>query len=139
MLSHIKDLFRQRKERQQKNFFSRNNKQPTTTTPSTSTDDMKVRTYPAKENALPVKTVFQPARVVEPTIRKKRSSDDMTVTDENAMDQDDNKSTVAAADELANLLVKQDNKRRSQLPSYPGLERFEIIRKLGEYVCYLFV
>ncbi|KAI7892455.1 kinase-like domain-containing protein [Mucor mucedo] len=36
------------------------------------------------------------------------------------------------ADELANLLVEQDNKRRSQLPSYPGLERFEITRKLGD-------
>lgn len=41
---------------------------------------------------------------------------------------------VNAADELANLLVEADNKRRSQLPQYPGLERFEMIRKLGEYV-----
>ncbi|KAG1083411.1 hypothetical protein G6F42_022218 [Rhizopus arrhizus] len=39
---------------------------------------------------------------------------------------------VNAADELANLLVEADNKRRSQLPQYPGLERFEMIRKLGD-------
>ncbi|GAN04677.1 pkinase-domain-containing protein [Mucor ambiguus] len=39
---------------------------------------------------------------------------------------------INAADELANLLVEADNKRRSQLPHYPGLERFEMIRKLGD-------
>ncbi|KAI8639646.1 kinase-like domain-containing protein [Parasitella parasitica] len=39
---------------------------------------------------------------------------------------------VNAAEELANLLVEADNKRRSQLPIYPGLERFEMIRKLGD-------
>ncbi|CEP16432.1 hypothetical protein, partial [Parasitella parasitica] len=37
-----------------------------------------------------------------------------------------------AAEELANLLVEVENKRRSQLPTYPGLERFELIRKLGD-------
>ncbi|KAK4521626.1 uncharacterized protein ATC70_004156 [Mucor velutinosus] len=39
---------------------------------------------------------------------------------------------INAADELANLLVEADNKRRSQLPHYPGLERFEMIKKLGD-------
>ncbi|OAD07271.1 hypothetical protein MUCCIDRAFT_137550, partial [Mucor lusitanicus CBS 277.49] len=39
---------------------------------------------------------------------------------------------INGADELANLLVEADNKRRSQLPQYPGLERFEMIRKLGD-------
>ncbi len=133
MLSHIKYLFRQRKERQQKNFFInhfRNHKQ-------SSSKEMQVKTYPANEQNLPLKTVFQSERRVEPMIRKKRSSDDMTITDQ--VVEEDNNKTSLDADELANLLVKQDNKRRSQLPSYPGLERFEIIRKLGEYVVLLFM
>lgn len=33
---------------------------------------------------------------------------------------------------LANQLVKESNKRMSQLPTYPGLERFELIKKIGE-------
>ncbi|KAI9474081.1 MAG: serine/threonine-protein kinase [Benjaminiella poitrasii] len=35
-------------------------------------------------------------------------------------------------DELANRLVQAENKRKNQLPRYPGLERFEMIRKLGD-------
>lgn len=125
MLSHIKDLFRQRKERQQKRFFSNNRKQEATSEP------MKVKTtYPVKTaiaDTIPVKKmVIQPKRVVEVPLKKAQSSDNMTI-----VEADETKSNVAA-EELANLLVKQDNKRRSQLPSYPGLERFELIRKLGE-------
>lgn len=33
--------------------------------------------------------------------------------------------------ELASRLI-QENKKRSQLPSYHGLDRFEIIQKIGE-------
>lgn len=34
--------------------------------------------------------------------------------------------------DLANQLVIESNKRKSQLPVYIGLERFELLRKLGE-------
>ncbi|KAI8080828.1 kinase-like domain-containing protein [Gilbertella persicaria] len=34
--------------------------------------------------------------------------------------------------DIARSLVNEDKKRRNQLPLYPGLERFELIRKLGD-------
>lgn len=143
MLSHIKDLFRQRKERQQKRFFSNHlrkqqqqqeQQQQQDQTSTATSEAMKVKTTYATKNAtadnnIPVKKmVIQPKRVVDVPLKKAQSSDNMTIVEENV---NETKSNVAA-EELANLLVKQDNKRRSQLPSYPGLERFELIRKLGE-------
>lgn len=117
MLGHIKDLFRLRKERQQKRFFN-NKKQPQTEEPIIS--EMKMRTNP------PTSTTETNIKLLKKK-KKELSTDNMTM-----VEKEDSKSTIFAADELANLLVEQDNKRRSHLPSYPGLERFVIIRKLGE-------
>lgn len=102
MLSHIKDLFRQRKERQQKRFINNQFKKPEAIT------EIKIR------SSIPKKV-------------KEISMDNKTIVGD-----DDSTKVNTTADELANLLVEQDNKRRSQLPTYPGLERFEIIKKLGE-------
>ncbi|GAA5799469.1 hypothetical protein HPULCUR_004885 [Helicostylum pulchrum] len=70
-------------------------------------------------------------------MKKEVSTDNMTMVGKD----EDRKSLSTGADELANILVEQDNKRRSQLPTYPGLERFVIIRKLGEYsiICFVFL
>ena len=119
MLSHIKDLFRQRREKGHHKFFTKRNK-------SDNNSNMKVRSFAVHNdttaNAPARKIVLQSKNVI-----KKPSAETMVAD----VDQD-TKSTAAAADELASLLVKQDNKRRSQLPTYAGMERFEIIRKLGE-------
>lgn len=117
MLSHIKDLFRQRKERQQKRFFNNHFNKPEPIS------EIKVRSTIKKIPSTPVKKI------------KELSTDNMTI-----IGNDDDDSKINAADELANLLAEQDNKRRSQLPTYPGLERFEITKKLGEYcICLLFI
>lgn len=64
------------------------------------------------------------------TATTRYASDNMTIIGSPL--ENDNKLITSTADELANLIVKQSNKRRNQLPSYPGVERFELIRKLGE-------
>lgn len=38
------------------------------------------------------------------------------------------------AEERAAKLVEEERRRKHQLPSYDGLEQYEIIKKLGEYV-----
>ncbi|KAI9268445.1 kinase-like domain-containing protein [Helicostylum pulchrum] len=122
MLAHIKDLFRQRKERQQKRFFSNHFKKQD---PSPITSEMKVRSITNKSAT----TTTHPNNAT--LIKKKKkevSTDNMTMVGKD----EDRKSLSTGADELANILVEQDNKRRSQLPTYPGLERFVIIRKLGD-------
>lgn len=111
MLSHIKDLFRQRKERQQKRFFSNHH-------------------HKKEQASTEIKTIQHTLKKPSSNQHKKAkeiSMDNMTMVG----DENDGK-VLNTADELANLLVEQDNKRRSQLPCYPGLERFEITRKLGE-------
>jgi hypothetical protein len=127
MLSHIKDLFRHRKQRQQRRFFSDNhpnrNAQPVMETAKLTVIDMPFR----KDNVRQRKQQQQPQKKA-----KNMSTDNMTIV---AMPEEGEpeKSTAHAADELANLLVEADNKRRSQLPCCPGLEQFKMIRKLGEY------
>jgi hypothetical protein len=58
------------------------------------------------------------------------ASDNMTII--GSPIENDNKIITSTADELANFIVKQSNKRKNQLPLYPGAERFELVRKLGE-------
>jgi hypothetical protein len=168
MLSHIKDLFHQRKERQQKRFFSNHFRRQQERQEQEereirkSLSEMKIRSHPPNNNiintnatftannigaggggstTLPIKKTLiqQPQRniVHKSNTKKELSTDNMTVVGREKDDQD-TKSTHTAADELANRLVEQDNKRRSQLPSYPGLERFEMIRKIGEYSIVIF-
>lgn len=38
------------------------------------------------------------------------------------------------AEERAAKLVEEERRRKHQLPAYDGLEQYEIIKKLGEYV-----
>ncbi|KAI8970603.1 kinase-like domain-containing protein [Pilobolus umbonatus] len=85
MFNHIKDLFRQRKEK--KKFLS---------------SPFRTRTQP-KERELSTKSS------VKAVVTSKKHTE-----------------------ELAKLVVEEGNKRRSQLPLYPGLERFEMIKKLGD-------
>ena len=42
------------------------------------------------------------------------------------------KQSQPSPNELAKSLVREDRKRRNQMPIYPGLEQFELLRKLGE-------
>lgn len=58
------------------------------------------------------------------------ASDNMTII--GSPRENDNKLITSTADELANLIVKESNKRKNQLPAYPGVERFALMRKLGE-------
>lgn len=118
MLSHIKDLFRQGKERQQRRFFNNThfiNRQQTKTM-NNNNNAVLVEQQPA----IPP----QQQNTLDQKKRTKQMSTDTIVAQPTEK--------VNAAEELANLLVEADNKRRSQLPNYPGLERFEMIRKLGE-------
>lgn len=125
MLSHIKDLFRQRKERQQRRFFSNTH----------FISRQQTKAMDTNNNAVLVEQpVAIPAQQQNHVNQKKRSKQMSTDT---IVAQPAEK--VNAADELANLLVEADNKRRSQLPQYPGLERFEMVRKLGEYVAILYI
>jgi hypothetical protein len=34
--------------------------------------------------------------------------------------------------DFATRIVEEENERKNQMPQYPGLERFEIIEKIGE-------
>lgn len=134
MLGHIKDLFRQRKERQQKRFFSNHFKKPD---PSPITSEMKARSITNKSATATITTTTTHPNNATLIKKKKKevSTDNMTM-----VGKDDEEDTKSSSDELANILVEQNNKRRSQLPTYPGLERFVIIRKLGEYsiICFAF-
>lgn len=120
MLSHIKDLFRQRKERQQRRFFNNTHFLSRQQTKAMDTHNNAVLVEQ------PVAISAQQQSQINQKKRTKQMSTDTIVAQP--------AEKVNAADELANLLVEADNKRRSQLPQYPGLERFEMIRKLGEYV-----
>jgi formyltetrahydrofolate hydrolase len=122
MLSHIKDLLRQRKEGQQRRFFSNhfNRKAQPTVKPDMSDIHFHKNSIRQKKK--------QQQQQQQQQLQKKSSADNMTIV---AMPETD-KYAVHAADGLANRLVEADNKRRSQLPSYPGLERFKMIQKLGE-------
>ncbi|OBZ86302.1 Serine/threonine-protein kinase srk1 [Choanephora cucurbitarum] len=42
------------------------------------------------------------------------------------------KQSQPSPNELAKSLVREDRKRRNQMPIYPGLEQFELLRKLGD-------
>lgn len=162
MLSHIKGLFRQRKERQQKKKFNNHfrrqqERQQEQVENELNKPDVNMRSYPPNTNAtnnttaaggsnmLPIKksTAIQQQQqrniIAHNTnkntfnTKKELSTDNMAVVGKEDDENEDAKSTATAADNLVNTLVEQDNKRRSQLLSYPGLERFAMIKKLGEY------
>jgi hypothetical protein len=118
MFAHIKDLFRQRKERQKRKTFSSHlfgrqlkvavvSKAKTVTGP--------VHTINAASN----NSVKKAEKLVQTG-----SSDSVTLND--------NLQRSSNTDKIAKMVVEQDKRRKSQIPSYPGLERFELVKKLGE-------
>ncbi|KAI8884457.1 Pkinase-domain-containing protein [Backusella circina FSU 941] len=126
MFAHIKELFRQRKERQKKKTFSssRFGRQPKVAVVSKA----KSVTGPVHTiNAASNNSVQKAEKLVQTG-----SSDSVTLSDNNQQQVQQQEQRSSNADKIAKLVVEQDKRRKSQIPSYPGLERFELIKKLGD-------
>jgi len=51
--------------------------------------------------------------------------------------QDDSLSRTRTYEEAAQQIVEEEKQAKNRLPRYPGLERFTLYEKMGEYVFYL--
>ncbi|RCH79099.1 MAPK-activated protein kinase Srk1, partial [Rhizopus stolonifer] len=111
MFSHIKDVLRQEKDRQQKKLNHYFNRPQQKKSPMAANNPVVID--------MPMSTNFSSAD---------------TMTEYNLMPTDYVviEKPQRTPNDIARSLVNEDKKRRNQLPLYPGLERFELIRKLGD-------